>query len=102
MIPLIYFFALGMALVGIAFAGIASDKHFVIILLGIELILVASTILLVTFFEYSSTPNPGALIMLVSIWAVAAVEIITLITFYLYMKERNVDFDVTKLSKMRW
>jgi NADH:ubiquinone oxidoreductase subunit K len=102
MIPLVYIFAVVMGLVGIAFAGLASDRHFLVIMLAIELILVASTILLVGFFTYSSNPDPGAFMMLISIWTVAAVEIITLITFYLYMKQRNVDFDVTKLSKMKW
>jgi len=36
------------------------------------------------------------------LWAVAAVEIITLITFYAYMKSRGFDFDITKLSKLKW
>lgn len=94
--------AAGMAMLGIAFAGIATDKHFIVIMLAIELILASSTILLVLFFSSNATPNPDALAMLVSIWAVAAVEIITLITFYVYMKYRDIGFDVTKLSKLKW
>lgn len=102
MIVLLYVFALALVLIGIALAGISTDKHFVVILLGVELMLVASTIALVGFFDYSSVQNPGAVVMLISIWAVAAVEIITLVTFYIYMKFRGADFDVTRLSRMKW
>jgi NADH:ubiquinone oxidoreductase subunit K len=102
MIVLAYVFALAVALIGVAMAGLATDRHFIVIMLGIELILLASTIALVAFFESNNAVNPGAMVLLISIWAVAAVEIITLITFYVYMKFRRIDFDVSKLSKMRW
>ncbi len=102
MVPLIYLFSLSLALVGIALAGLGSDRHFVVIVLGIELILVASMIALVAFFDFSAGQNPGAVAMLVALWAVAAVEIVTLVTFYVYMRFRGVGFDVAKLSRMRW
>ena len=102
MIVLAYVFALAVALIGIAMAGLATDRHFIVIMLGIELILVASTLALVAFFDASSPVNPGAMVLLISIWSVAAVEIITLITFYVYMKFRRIDFDVSKLTKMKW
>ena len=63
---------------------------------------VASAIALVSFFSYGAVPNQGAIVMLISIWAVAAAEIITLVTFYVYMKSRRIDFDVTRLSRMKW
>ncbi len=97
-----YIVAAAMAMLAIAVAGIATDKHFVVIMLAIELVLASSTVLLVAFFAYNSVPNPGALVMLISIWGVAAVEVITLITFYIYMKYRDIGFDVTKLSRMKW
>ena len=102
MVLLLYVYTLALILVGIALAGLASDRHFIVIMLGIALILVASTIALVGFFDSNATQNPGAIIMLISIWAVAAVEIITLMTFYVYMKFRGADFDITRLSKMKW
>ncbi len=102
MIVLAYVFALAVALIGIAMAGLATDRHFIVIMLGIELILIASTIALVAFFEANNTVNPGAMVLLISIWSVAAVEIITLITFYVYMKFRRIDFDVSKLTRMKW
>ncbi len=102
MLALLYIFALALTLVGISFAGLASDRHFIVIMLGIELILIASTIALVGFFDFQKAQNPGAVVMLFALWSVAAVEIITLVTFYLYMRFRGVDFDVAKLSKMKW
>jgi NADH:ubiquinone oxidoreductase subunit K len=90
------------ALLGISLAGIITDRHFVVIMLAIELMLISSSILLVYFFAYSIAPDASVVPMLVSIWSVAAVEVITLITFYVYMKSRGFDFDVTKLSKLRW
>lgn len=71
-------------------------------MLAVELIFVSSIIALISFFSYSQTPNPDAVVMLLSIFAVAAVEIIAVITFYVYMKHRNIEFDVTKLSKLKW
>ena len=102
MIPLLYVFALSLTLIGIAMAGLATDRHFIVIMLGIALILVASTIALVGFFDYNSVQNPGAIVMLISIWAAAAVEVIALMAFYVYTKHRGADFDVAKLSKMKW
>ena len=90
------------ALIGVALAGIITDRHFVVILLAVELMFIASSILLVYFFSYGASPDASAVPMIISIWSVAAVEVITLITFYVYMKARGFDFDVTKLSKLKW
>lgn len=89
------------ALLAVALAGIISDRHFVVIMLAVELMFVSSSILLVYFFSYSANPDSSAVPMLIAIWSVAAVEVITLITFYVYMKSRGFDFDVTRLSKLR-
>ncbi len=102
MIPVIDIFVLSLALLSVGLAGIATDRHLIVIMLSIELIFVASLIALVGFFSSSPVPNPDAVIMLLSIFAVAAAEIITVVTFYVYMKHREADFDVRKLSKMKW
>lgn len=99
---MIYVFGLSVALFEIGLAGIAADRHLIVMMLAIELIFVSSIIALIAFFSYSQTPNPDAVIMLLSIFAVAASEIIAVITFYVYMKHRGIDFDVTRLSKMKW
>jgi NADH:ubiquinone oxidoreductase subunit K len=97
-----YLLVIAVALLGIALAGIISEKHFVAVMLAIELIFIASIIALVSFFSYATSPDPSAVMMLIGIWAVASVEIITLITFYVYMKAKGFDFDITKLSKLKW
>lgn len=102
MIPLLYLFALSIALLSIGLAAIASERHLVVIMLAVELIFVASTMALISFFSYGTHPDSGAVIMLFAIFAVAAVEIITVITFYVYMKYHGIEFDVTKLSKLKW
>lgn len=102
MIPLYYFIATSLALIGIAIAGIIADRHFIVIMLAVELIFLASTIAIVSFISYQVSPDPNSVLMLVSIWGVAAAEIITVVTFYIYMKYRGMDFDVSKLSKMKW
>ncbi len=102
MIPLLYPFLLAVALLAIGLAAIAAERHLVVIMLAVELIFVASTIALVSFFSYSVHPNPDAVTMLFAIFTVAAVEIITVITFYVYMKYHGIEFDVTKLSGLKW
>lgn len=71
-------------------------------MLGIELILAGSTVALVSFYSYASSPAPSGIILLISIWAVAATEIITLIGVYVYMKATGFDLDVSKLTKLKW
>ncbi len=102
MVPLIYLYLLAASLLAIGLAGIASDRHLIVIMLSVELIFAASIVLLVGIFSYSSKPNPDAVIMLFSIFAVAAAEVITVISFYMYMKHNRIEFDVTKLSKLKW
>lgn len=102
MIVLLYPLVLALALVAIALAGIATNRNFIVIMLGIELIFVASIILLVAFLETSPTPDPSGVFMLFSIWSVAAVEVIAIIAFYVYIKFRGLSFDVSKLTRMKW
>ncbi len=102
MIPLEFPMVLGMVVIAIALAGISTERHFIVIMLAVELIFLASTILLVSFFSYSTDPNPIGVMALISVWSVAAAEVITMIAFYVYIKAKGYDFDVTKLSKMKW
>jgi NADH:ubiquinone oxidoreductase subunit K len=102
MIILLYIYALAIALFSIGLAGIAVDRHLVVIMLAVELMFVASSIALIGYFSYGATANPGAVVMLFAIFAVAAVEIIAVIAFYIYMKHNRIEFDVTKLSRLKW
>jgi NADH:ubiquinone oxidoreductase subunit K len=90
------------SLFAIALAGIISNRHFIVIMLGVELIFIASIFGLISFFSYARNPDPSAVIMLIALWSVAAAEVIALITFYVYMKAHGSDFDVVKLSRLKW
>lgn len=97
-----YLFMASVAVVAVALAGIVSDRHFIVMMLAIELIFVASAVLLVSFFSFARSPDPAAVDMLISIWAVAATEVIAMVTFYVYMKSQGFNFDVAKLSRLKW
>ncbi|MCL5008547.1 MAG: hypothetical protein M1156_01495 [Candidatus Marsarchaeota archaeon] len=103
MIPVYYILYICTALVGVALAAIAVERNLIVIMLAVELIFLASTVAVVAFIAYgSSTGGALGVMALISIWAVAAIEIITLVAFYVYMKARGYSFDVSLLSKMRW
>ena len=97
-----YLVLVSVALVAVALAGIITDRHFVVIMLAIELMFIASAILLVSFFSFASPGGSDAVVMLIGIWAAAAVEVITMVTLYIYMKSQGFDFDITKLSRLKW
>lgn len=102
MINLFYPMLISIVLFALGAAAIAVERHLVVIVLAVELMLVASVITLVTIFSFATPPNPDALMMFLAILTVAAVEAIVVITLYIHMKFMNVDFDVTKLSRMKW
>lgn len=97
-----YIFLGAVALIAVALAGLISERHFVSMVLAIELIFIASTVLLVFFIAYGSSPGPSAVPMLIAIWAVATVEIIALVTLYVYMKAHGSRFDISRLTKLKW
>ncbi|MCL5412416.1 MAG: hypothetical protein M1474_02120 [Candidatus Marsarchaeota archaeon] len=90
---------LGMALFSVGAAGVAASRHFVIIILSVEVMLVSATIAATGFFFYYSAGN--ILLLLFAIWGVAAVEAIALVAFYHFMLHEEASMDVTKLSKLR-
>ncbi len=90
------------ALIAVALAGIIAERHFVSIVLAVELIFIASTILLVYFVTYGSGPGPSAVPMLIAIWAVATAEVMALVTLYVYMKAHGSQFDVGRLTRLKW
>ncbi len=100
MIPLEYFVATSFAMFTIGIVGIAATRHFIIMLLAVEIALVAAT-LLATAFYYFNTPSGNIMLLLFAIWTIAASEAIVLIAFYRYLARFEASLDVTKLSKFR-
>jgi NADH:ubiquinone oxidoreductase subunit K len=93
------FLLLGFALFAIGVAGIAASRHFVIMILAVEIILVASSLIAVSLYSFLSSGE--ILSLLFVIWSIAAIEVIALVVFYRYLAKLEVSLDVTKLIKYK-
>src|SRR5580693_8196070 len=92
-----FFIVVSFGLFAIGIAGVAATRHFLIMILSIEIAL-ASAALLATVFYYTST-NGNIMLLLFAIWTIAATEAIALVAFYRYLVRYETSLDVTKLSK---
>ena len=95
MTMLTYALITAFAMFGISLAAVLSDRHFVKVMLAMEFMLVASSIVLVSFFSFSENAGGDGLMMLIGIWAVAAVEGMAIIALHTFMRSRNLRFDVS-------
>ncbi len=96
---ILLFILISFILFSIGISGIAFSRHFILMIISVEIIFVASSLLAVSFFTYLILGN--IILLLLAIWSVAAIEIITLIIFYRYMSKVKVSLDVSKLSKLK-
>ena len=96
---LIYFVALSFSLFAIGIAGVAASRHFLIMMLSVEVAIIASTLLATVFFYF--TASGDIVTLLLSMWAVASMEVLALIAFYRYLSAQEVSLDVSKLSKLK-
>lgn len=94
-----YLLLLGFGLFSIGVAGVVASRHFVIMILSIEVILVSSSLVAISFFSYLS--QGSILPLLFAIWAIAAVDVIALVVLYRYLAKFKVSLDVTKLNRLR-
>lgn len=101
MLPLFYFAIVSAFFLSLGLAGIISSRHFIIVILSVELIFIASIVALVSYFTTSNIVDGSFFIILVSIWSVASIDIIGLVTFYVYMKRKVVDFNLKELTGLR-
>ena len=95
----IYFVAFSVAIFTLGISGIAASRHFLIMMLSMEAIFLASTLLAVTLFYYSIVGN--IVLMLLAIWSVAAAEAMAIVVFYRYLSRWEAGLDITGLSKLR-
>lgn len=93
------FVLLGFAMFAIGISGIAASRHFVIMMLSVEVALIAATLVGTAFYYYVLQAN--ILLFLLAVWSVATVEVLSLVVFYRYLAKNEVSMDVTKLSKLR-
>ena len=94
-----YLMYLSLALFALGVSGVASSRHFLIMLLSIEIIIVAATLLAAAI--YSNVMAGGIMELLFALWTVAAVEVMVLIVFYRYLAKYELSMDVTRLSRLR-
>ena len=99
MIPVIYFVTVSFAIFAVGIVGVAATRHFLLMILSVEIALVASTLLATVFYTFDAAGN--VLLLLFSLWAIAAIEAIALVSFYRYLSRYETSLDVTKLSKLR-
>ncbi len=94
-----YPLGLSIALLALGIAGVVASRHFIIMMLSVEVIFVGSIILLVGFFDMLRGSSLF-LLLLSSIWAVLVAEVSGIVVFYIYMRKSGLGFDVSKFSRL--
>ena len=94
-----YLQLLSAALFAIGIAGLASERHFLLMVLSIEVALIAASTFVMSF--YAQGYSGAGMIFIFVIWAIAAVEAIVLIAFYKQLDKGGIGLDVSKLSRLR-
>lgn len=91
---------LSAAMLALGIAGVIASRHFIIMMLSIEVVFVGSIIMLVGFFDMIQG-SALFLLLLASIWAVLVAEVSGIVVFYIYMRKRGLGFNVSKFSRLR-
>ncbi len=95
---LAYVLMLGFAIISIGLAGIATSRHFIIMVVSVELMLLGSSLLALSSFYYYSG---NVLLLLLAIWSIAAIEVMVAVVLYRYLERAELSLDVGRLSKLR-
>lgn len=93
------FLLLSFALFSLGIAGVAASRHFVVMILSVEIILVASALLAISSYAYIA--NGQILVLLFAIWSIAALEVMALVVFYRYLARLELSMNVAKLMKYK-
>lgn len=99
-IPIEYFIAISFALFSLGMVGVAVTRHFLLMILSVEIALVASTLFATTMY-FSVIGAGNILLLLFAIWTIAAAEAIALVSFYRYLARYETSLDVARLSRLR-
>lgn len=95
----IYFIAISVGLFALGVAGVVASRHFIVMMLSIEIAITASIVLASATFAYSA---PGNILgLLFTLWAVASTGIMGMVAVYRYMVAHGVSMDVRELSKLK-
>jgi NADH:ubiquinone oxidoreductase subunit K len=95
----LYFIAVSIGLFSVGLAGVVASRHFIIMMLGVEVAFTAAVVLAGASFAYAA---PGNIVgLLFTIWAVASAEIMGMVAIYRYMSAHGISMDLRQLSKLK-
>ena len=95
-----YFLAVGFGLFAVGVVGVAASRHFIIMMLAVEIALSAAIVVAAAGFVYGSAGG-DILGLLFTLWAVASAEIMGMVAVYRYMISMGVSMDLRELVKQR-
>ena len=102
MIPLSWFLLLSAALFSIGLFGVLSRKNAVAILLGVELMLNAVNINLVSFWRYGSVTAMAGQVFAIIVFAVAAAEVAVGLALVLSVYRQRNTVTADDIDMMKW
>lgn len=102
MIPLSWFLLLSAALFSIGLFGVLSRKNAVAILLGVELMLNAVNINLVSFWRYGSVTAMAGQVFAIIVFAVAAAEVAVGLALVLSVYRQRNTVIANDIDMMKW
>lgn len=98
MILLYYFVMLAIALFAVGMVGVGMTRHFLVMLIALEVSISAAALLAAAFYSYI---GGDVMLVLFMAWTIAAVEAMALVSFYRYLARFEVSMDVTRLSRIK-
>lgn len=95
-----YFLAFGFSLFAIGAVGVAASRHFIIMMIAVEIALSAAIVVAGASYAYSGAQG-NILGLLFTLWAVASAEIMGMVAIYRYMQANGISMDVRQLARLR-
>jgi NADH-quinone oxidoreductase subunit K len=102
MVPLSWYLILAAALFGIGLFGVLVRRNAIAILLGIELMLNAVNINLVSFWRYSDVISMSGQVFAVIVFAVAAAEVSVGLALVISVYRRRNTVIADELDMLKW
>ena len=102
MIPLSWYLILSAALFSVGLFGVLTRKNAVAILLGIELMLNAVNINLVSFWRYGSVASMAGQVFAIIVFAVAAAEVAVGLALVISIYRQRKTVVAEDLDMMKW
>ena len=102
MIPLSWFLILSAALFSIGLFGVLSRRNAVAILLGVELMLNAANINLVSFWRYGNVAQMAGQVFAIIVFAVAAAEVAVGLALVISIYRQRNTVIADEIDMMKW